>query len=38
MAVCALLALQVILTALPGQEVQFDLYDKDVDQDDFLGR
>ncbi|KAM9445396.1 extended synaptotagmin-1 [Clarias gariepinus] len=29
---------EVILTALPGQEVQFDLYDKDVDQDDFLGR
>ncbi|XP_072552661.1 extended synaptotagmin-1 [Salminus brasiliensis] len=29
---------EVILTTLPGQEVQFDLYDKDVDQDDFLGR
>ncbi|XP_053499234.1 extended synaptotagmin-1 [Ictalurus furcatus] len=29
---------EVILTALPGQEVQFDLFDKDVDQDDFLGR
>ncbi|MCJ8741870.1 hypothetical protein PDJAM_G00075740 [Pangasius djambal] len=29
---------EVILTALPGQEVQFELYDKDVDQDDFLGR
>ncbi|XP_060793413.1 extended synaptotagmin-1 [Neoarius graeffei] len=29
---------EVILTALPGQEVQFDLYDKDMDQDDFLGR
>ena len=30
--------LQVILTQLPGQEVQFELYDKDLDQDDFLGR
>uniref|UniRef100_A0AAR2IWX4 Extended synaptotagmin-like protein 1a n=1 Tax=Pygocentrus nattereri TaxID=42514 RepID=A0AAR2IWX4_PYGNA len=29
---------EVILTQLPGQEVQFDLYDKDMDQDDFLGR
>ncbi|XP_076840376.1 extended synaptotagmin-1 [Brachyhypopomus gauderio] len=29
---------EVILTALPGQEVQFDLFDKDLDQDDFLGR
>lgn len=33
-----LLVLQVILTQLPGQEVEFDLYDKDIDQDDFLGR
>ncbi|XP_026872326.2 extended synaptotagmin-1 isoform X2 [Electrophorus electricus] len=29
---------EVILTALPGQEVQFNMYDKDLDQDDFLGR
>ncbi|KAI4876327.1 hypothetical protein NFI96_027863 [Prochilodus magdalenae] len=29
---------EVILTTLPGQEVQLELYDKDVDQDDFLGR
>uniref|UniRef100_A0A8C1W4J0 Extended synaptotagmin-like protein 1a n=1 Tax=Cyprinus carpio TaxID=7962 RepID=A0A8C1W4J0_CYPCA len=27
---------EVILTQLPGQEVEFDLYDKDIDQDDFL--
>lgn len=29
---------QVILTQLPGQEIQFELFDKDIDQDDFLGR
>lgn len=29
---------EVILTQLPGQEVEFDLYDKDIDEDDFLGR
>ncbi|KAL4646178.1 extended synaptotagmin-1 [Arapaima gigas] len=29
---------EVILTQLPGQEVQFELYDKDIDEDDFLGR
>ncbi|XP_062871506.1 extended synaptotagmin-1 [Trichomycterus rosablanca] len=29
---------EVILTAIPGQEVQFELYDKDLDTDDFLGR
>ncbi|KAJ8397069.1 hypothetical protein AAFF_G00011230 [Aldrovandia affinis] len=29
---------EVVLTQLPGQEVQFELYDKDLDQDDFLGR
>ncbi|KAF3696882.1 Extended synaptotagmin-1 [Channa argus] len=28
---------EVILTQLPGQEIQFDLFDKDIDQDDFLG-
>lgn len=30
--------IQVILTQLPGQEIQFELFDKDIDQDDFLGR
>lgn len=29
---------EVILTQLPGQEIQFELFDKDIDQDDFLGR
>lgn len=29
---------EIILTQLPGQEIQFELYDKDLDQDDFLGR
>ncbi|XP_029911995.1 extended synaptotagmin-1 [Myripristis murdjan] len=29
---------EIILTQLPGQEVQFELFDKDIDQDDFLGR
>ncbi|XP_041654964.1 extended synaptotagmin-1 [Cheilinus undulatus] len=29
---------EVILTRLPGQEIQFELFDKDIDQDDFLGR
>ncbi|KAK9954223.1 hypothetical protein ABG768_016316 [Culter alburnus] len=29
---------EVILTQLPGQEVEFELFDKDIDQDDFLGR
>lgn len=29
---------QVILTQLHGQEIQFELFDKDIDQDDFLGR
>ncbi|KAI1892259.1 hypothetical protein AGOR_G00131510 [Albula goreensis] len=29
---------EVVLTQLPGQEVQFEVYDKDLDQDDFLGR
>uniref|UniRef100_A0A4W6FFQ7 Extended synaptotagmin 1 n=1 Tax=Lates calcarifer TaxID=8187 RepID=A0A4W6FFQ7_LATCA len=26
------------LYELPGQEIQFELFDKDIDQDDFLGR
>ncbi|XP_060620095.1 extended synaptotagmin-1 isoform X1 [Anolis sagrei] len=29
---------EVIVSDIPGQEVEFDLYDKDVDKDDFLGR
>ncbi|XP_053153668.1 extended synaptotagmin-1 isoform X2 [Hemicordylus capensis] len=29
---------EVIVNDIPGQEVEFDLYDKDVDKDDFLGR
>ncbi|XP_064161175.1 uncharacterized protein esyt1b isoform X4 [Anguilla rostrata] len=29
---------EVVLTPLPGQEVKFELYDKDLDSDDFLGR
>uniref|UniRef100_A0A8C5AZA2 Extended synaptotagmin-like protein 1a n=1 Tax=Gadus morhua TaxID=8049 RepID=A0A8C5AZA2_GADMO len=28
---------EVILTQLPGQDIQFELFDKDIDQDDFLG-
>uniref|UniRef100_A0A673C0V3 Extended synaptotagmin-like protein 1b n=1 Tax=Sphaeramia orbicularis TaxID=375764 RepID=A0A673C0V3_9TELE len=28
---------EVILTQLPGQELQVELYDKDMDKDDFLG-
>uniref|UniRef100_A0A8C9T016 Extended synaptotagmin 1 n=1 Tax=Scleropages formosus TaxID=113540 RepID=A0A8C9T016_SCLFO len=28
---------EVVLTQTPGQEVQFELYDKDIDSDDFLG-
>ncbi|KAJ8260133.1 hypothetical protein GJAV_G00177430 [Gymnothorax javanicus] len=29
---------EVVLTPLPDQDVQVELYDKDVDKDDFLGR
>ncbi|XP_056293820.1 extended synaptotagmin-1 isoform X2 [Pseudoliparis swirei] len=29
---------EVVLRPLPGQEVQVDLYDKDMSRDDFLGR
>ncbi|XP_015279134.1 PREDICTED: extended synaptotagmin-1 [Gekko japonicus] len=29
---------EVIVNDVPGQEVEFDVYDKDVDKDDFLGR
>uniref|UniRef100_A0AAY4CXY4 C2 domain-containing protein n=1 Tax=Denticeps clupeoides TaxID=299321 RepID=A0AAY4CXY4_9TELE len=28
---------EVVLTQLPGQEVQLELFDKDLDEDDFLG-
>ncbi|KAG9328928.1 hypothetical protein JZ751_009231, partial [Albula glossodonta] len=28
----------VVLTQVPGQEVQVELFDKDMDQDDFMGR
>lgn len=30
--------LQVVLRPQAGQEVQVELYDKDMDKDDFLGR
>lgn len=33
-----MLVSQVILTQLPGQDVQFEVFDKDLDRDDFLGR
>ncbi|NWI54748.1 ESYT1 protein, partial [Calyptomena viridis] len=29
---------EVIVDDIPGQDVEFDLFDKDVDKDDFLGR
>ncbi|NXG01486.1 ESYT1 protein, partial [Sakesphorus luctuosus] len=29
---------EVIVDNIPGQDVEFDLFDKDVDKDDFLGR
>ncbi|XP_074835860.1 extended synaptotagmin-1 isoform X2 [Carettochelys insculpta] len=29
---------EAVVTQVPGQEVEFDLYDKDIDKDDFLGR
>jgi len=29
---------QVVMRPQPGQEVQVELYDKDMDKDDFLGR
>ncbi|XP_067385958.1 extended synaptotagmin-1 [Emydura macquarii macquarii] len=29
---------EVLVDEVPGQEVEFDLYDKDIDKDDFLGR
>ncbi|XP_027710821.1 extended synaptotagmin-1 [Vombatus ursinus] len=29
---------EVIVTAIPGQELEMDVFDKDLDKDDFLGR
>ena len=29
---------QVIVHEVPGQELEVEVYDKDTDQDDFLGR
>ncbi|XP_044535797.1 extended synaptotagmin-1 isoform X1 [Gracilinanus agilis] len=29
---------EVIVTAIPGQELEVDVFDKDLDKDDFLGR
>ncbi|CAM4689676.1 unnamed protein product [Caretta caretta] len=29
---------EVIVNEIPGQEVEFEIYDKDIDKDDFLGR
>ncbi|KAM7079823.1 LOW QUALITY PROTEIN: extended synaptotagmin-1 [Ciconia maguari] len=29
---------EVIVDDIPGQDVEFDLFDKDIDKDDFLGR
>ncbi|XP_025914943.1 extended synaptotagmin-1 [Apteryx rowi] len=29
---------EVIVDNVPGQDVEFDLFDKDIDKDDFLGR
>lgn len=36
--VCVCLAHQVIVHEVPGQEMEVEVYDKDPDQDDFLGR
>ena len=39
MCMCACLLLgQVIVHEVPGQELEVEVYDKDTDQDDFLGR
>uniref|UniRef100_A0A8C4VVB1 Extended synaptotagmin 1 n=1 Tax=Gopherus evgoodei TaxID=1825980 RepID=A0A8C4VVB1_9SAUR len=29
---------EVVVNEIPGQEVEFEIYDKDIDKDDFLGR
>lgn len=36
--VCVCLVHQVIVHEVPGQELEVEVYDKDPDQDDFLGR
>lgn len=36
--VCVCLVRQVIVHEVPGQELEVEVYDKDPDQDDFLGR
>ena len=39
MCMCACLLLgQVIVHEVPGQELEVEVFDKDHDQDDFLGR
>lgn len=35
---CMCLVHQVIVHEVPGQELEVEVYDKDPDQDDFLGR
>lgn len=34
----ALCVLQVIVHEVPGQEIEVEVFDKDPDKDDFLGR
>lgn len=36
--VCTLFSRQVIVTSIPGQELGVEVFDKDLDKDDFLGR
>lgn len=38
MSLCVCLVHQVIVHEVPGQELEVEVYDKDPDQDDFLGR
>lgn len=38
MSLCVCLVHQVIVHEVPGQELDVEVYDKDPDQDDFLGR
>lgn len=38
MSVCVCVVHQVIVHEVPGQELEVEVYDKDPDQDDFLGR
>lgn len=30
--------LQILVTDVPGQDIEFQVFDKDIDKDDFLGR